>query len=341
MKEEPMKDSSNRAVYVQTNEADENQVLAFRRERDGSLSKLGSYSTGGAGDGQPHLTSQGSVVLTSDGSHLLVTNAGSGDLSVFAVTSDGLREPRTVATGPAPKSVSEHDGIIYVLNTGGPSLSGFRLDGLEPLGEYELAEGSDPAQVGFAPDGSRLVVTDRGADAILQYVVDESGRLGEQHVSPSAGPTPYGFAFSGDTLVVTEAFGAAKGKAAASSYRLSGGDATPVSRSVGNGRSEICWAVVSRDGHFVFTTNFADGAVSRYAIGVDGSIALEDAAAGLAVEGRPGLRDEDLSDDGRFLYAVDVDAQRVFGWSVDAGGELAPVGSWEGLPATAAGLAAS
>ena len=72
----------------------------------------------------------------------------------------------------------------------------------------------------------------------MHYAVDESGRLGEARVSPSAGPTPYGFAFAGDTLVVTEAFGAAKGKAAASSYRLGGEAATPVSRSVGNGRRD-------------------------------------------------------------------------------------------------------
>ena len=40
--------------------------------------------------------------------------------------------------------------------------------------------------------------------------------------------------------------------------------------SVGNGRSEICWAVVTPDGRYAFTTNFADGAVSRYAIGTGG-----------------------------------------------------------------------
>jgi 6-phosphogluconolactonase len=55
----------------------------------------------------------------------------------------------------------------------------------------------------------------------------------------------------------------------------------------------------------------------------------------------PGLRDEDLSGDGRFLYAIDADGGRIYGWSVGPGGALAPVGSWEGVPATVAGLAAS
>jgi hypothetical protein len=69
--------------------------------------------------------------------------------------------------------------------------------------------------------------------------------------------------------------------------------------SVGNARSEICWAVVTPDDQFAFTTNFADGAVSRYSIAADGSRSLDDATAGIAVDGMPGLRDEDLSGDGR------------------------------------------
>jgi hypothetical protein len=79
---------------------------------------------------------------------------------------------------------------------------------------------------------------------------------------------------------------------------------------------------------------------TRYSIDQDGALDLEDAAAGTSVEGRPGLRDEDLTPDGRYLYAVDADAQRVFGWAVGEDGSLAPLGSWDGLPATVAGLAA-
>jgi hypothetical protein len=56
--------------------------------------------------------------------------------------------------------------------------------------------------------------------------------------------------------------------------------------------------------------------------------------------GAKGVRDEALSADGRFLYALDADARSVFGWRVGAGGELDPVGSFEGLPETVAGLAA-
>jgi 6-phosphogluconolactonase len=331
-------------VFVQTNEAEGNRVIVFEGGNDGALTQLVSVATGGRGDGVPHLTSQGSVLLIQDGGRLLVANAGSGDVSVLTVA-EAVSLEQVVPTGPAPKSIAEHMGLVYVLNTGEPSLAGFRLmaDGLEPLAgsRCDLARGADPAQLGFTPDGTGLVVTERGTNSLRVFPVGENGLLGEPVETASSGPTPYGFAFGANgVLIVTEAFGAEKGKAAASSYRLSGTFAEPVSRAVGNGRSEICWAVVTRDGRYAFTTNFADGAVSSWRIGDDDSLTLENAVAGTAVEGQPGLRDEDLSRDGRFLYAIDADAGRIFGWSVESG-TLSPIGSWDGIPATVAGLAAS
>jgi 6-phosphogluconolactonase (cycloisomerase 2 family) len=332
-------------VFIQSNEADENRIHAFRRGEDGQLSEPVVVSSGGQGDGVPHLTSQGSVVVTSDGTQLLVTNAGSDDVSVFSVA----EEPRLVTVAPsggvAPKSVAVRDGLVYVLNTGDRSIVGLTLRDDEllelPGSRRELEADADPAQVGFTPDGSALVVTDRGTNAVLIYSVDEQGRLGDPLVTASAGPTPYGFTFAtGGTLVVTEAFGAAKGKAAASSYRLDGRGAEVVTSSIPNGRSEICWAVASADGRYVFSTNFADGAVSCYSVSSLGELMLDNATAAVTVDGVPGLRDEDLSGDGRFLYAIDADGGRVFGWRVDDGA-LTPVGSWNGLPKTVAGLAAS
>jgi 6-phosphogluconolactonase len=331
------------AVFVQTN-APHNEVVAFTRAADGSLVQAGTYATGGAGDGNPHLTSQGSVTLTRDRRHLLVTNAASGDVSVFAINGSMLELTKTVPVGPAPKSIAEHDGLVFVLATGDATIHGFRLiDGdLVPVdGAVRTLSTPDGAQVGFTPDGRALIVTERGADTISSYAVGMDGMLGEPRTIASLGATPYGFAISAEgTLVVTEAFRAEKGAAAASSYRVDGDAITPGTASIGNGRSEICWAVITNDGRYAFTTNFADGAVSRYAVGMDGSLTLEDATAGVTQDGRPGLRDEDLSDDGRFLYTIDADRGQVVAWSVDAAGNLSTVGSWGGLPTTIAGLAA-
>jgi 6-phosphogluconolactonase len=335
------------AVYVQTNDDSGNQVLAFSRGSDGSLDSVGSYATGGKGTGAAHLPSQGSLVVSGD--TLLVVNAGSDDVSAFAIVPDGLRLVNRISSGGStPRSIAVQDDLVYVLNTAAPAnVTGFRIkeDGTLvtiPGAVKELsAPDSDPAQVAFSPDGSALVVTERATDAIVVFPVSTDGSLGQLTKQPSSGPTPYGFAFtSTGTLVVTEAFRAEKGKAAASSYLVGSGTVEPVARSVGNGRSEICWAVVSKDDRYAFTTNFADGAVSRYAIAGDGSLRLEDATAGLAVDGQTGLRDEELSSDGRFLYAIDADGRRIYGWEVGENGRLAQVGSWDGLPVTAAGLAA-
>jgi hypothetical protein len=66
----------------------------------------------------------------------------------------------------------------------------------------------------------------------------------------ASGETPYGFDFTPEgSLIVTEAFGGASGAAAASSYAVAGGgQLTAVSGSVGDTRSEVCWAAVTNDG---------------------------------------------------------------------------------------------
>jgi 6-phosphogluconolactonase len=83
--------SDDAGVYTQTNDPGGNQVIAYRRSPDGTLTQLGAYDTGGLGTGTPHLASQGSVVLSDDGHWLFAANAGSDDLSVFAVAADARR----------------------------------------------------------------------------------------------------------------------------------------------------------------------------------------------------------------------------------------------------------
>jgi 6-phosphogluconolactonase (cycloisomerase 2 family) len=333
-------------IYVQTNDADANEIVAYSRAADGSLTRRGSYPTGGRGTGKPHLPSQSSVVV--DDGRLLVANAGSGDVSLFAIDGDGLRLLDRAAAGTTPTSVAARDGLVYVLANGDAAVSGFRIDG-EALVELPgsrrslSGEAADGAQVSFSPDGRTLVVTERGSNSISSFRVDERGYADGPETIPSAGATPYGFDFTrAGAVVVTEAFGGEKGKAAASSYSLTApGRLEPVSGSVADSRSEVCWAAVTRDGRFVYVTNFGDGTISSYGIRDDGTIELAEAVAASTRLGEPGIRDEAITPDGRFLYAIDADAQRVHGWEIGADGRLTPVGSFDGVPATVAGLAAS
>lgn len=339
-----MKEQAGGFVYVQTNDADHNEVVVFARRSGGELERLGSHLSGGKGSGEPHLPSQSSVVL--DGDRLFVTNAGSDDVSLFALEGDqAALLDRVASGGSTPRSIAVNGDRVYVLNTGGePNVAGFALDGdrLVAVEGSTRRAGSDPAQVAFSPDGRTLLVTDR-ADKIYAFAIDGDGRAQDKVTHESSGATPYGFDLREDgVLVVTEAAGAQVGKASASSYKLGGpAQLAPVSGAVASTRSEVCWAVISKDGQTVFVTNFGDGTISTYAIDADGSIALRDAVAATTVDGTPGIRDEALSSDGEYLYALHADTGRVFGWKVGAGGELSAVGSANGLPLTAAGLAAS
>ena len=73
-----METSMEGAVFVQTNAA-HNEVIAFARDAAGTLTHVGTFATGGAGSDEAHLPSQGSVTLTGDRRHLLVTNVASDD----------------------------------------------------------------------------------------------------------------------------------------------------------------------------------------------------------------------------------------------------------------------
>jgi 6-phosphogluconolactonase (cycloisomerase 2 family) len=143
-------------------------------------------------------------------------------------------------------------------------------------------------------------------------------------------------------MIVSEAFGGTTGAAAASSYAVSGaGELTMVSGSVGDTRSEVCWVALTKDDRFAYVTNFGDGTVSSYEITADRSLRLRDPVAASARQGEKGIRDEAISSDGRYLYAIHADAQKLFGWAVGQGGQLTQVGEFGGVPGTVAGLAAS
>jgi len=345
---------SQGAVYVMTNEADANRVIAYERAGDGSLGRPRTYATGGRGTGRIRLSSQDPVVLSEDGRRLYVVNVGSDDVSVFAVRHARLRLiDREPSGGDLPYSltVSPNGRTLYALNNGGAetgNISGFRIDRrgeLSPLPRSTRplsAAGADPAQVRFSPDGRSLVVTEKATNRLLTFPVDREGRAGAPVVHPSSGPTPFGGDFTRNgRFVVTEAFGGAIGQAAASSYALdAGGRLTTISASVRNGQEEVCWTVLSRDDRFAYVTNFGNGTISSYAVAEDGSLELVDPVAAFTTLGELSIRDHGLSENGRYLYAIDITSRRVHAWRVQDDGDLDPLGAFPGLPPTVAGLAA-
>jgi 6-phosphogluconolactonase len=200
---------------------------------------------------------------------------------------------------------------------------------------------ADPAQISFTPSGGALIATERGTNSISSYVLDQRGYAQGPTTIKSSGQTPYGFGLTKDgSLIVSEAFGGATGAAAAPSSAVSaGGELTMMSGSVGDTRSEVCWGALTKDDRFAYVTNFGDGTVSCYEITAGRSLKLHDPVAGSTGHGRKGFRDEAISADGRYLYAID--AQKLVGWAIGQDGHLTPAGDFGGVPETVAGLAAS
>ncbi len=330
------------AVYTLTNDPAGNHVLVWTRAASGVLSPAGSYATGGTGSGDA-LGSQGALILSSDGRFLFAVNAGSNDLSVFTTGPDRLTLVDRVASGGTrPISLTVARDLLYALNAGDPGgIAGFRVaaDGhLSPLaGSVRPLSGpaTGPAQVQFSPDAGVLVVTEKMTNTIDTYQVDANGLATGPMPQMSAGQTPFGFAFdSRGRFFVTEAMASSL-----SSYSVSRtGAVTLLSMSVVNGQAAACWAVVTENGQYVYTSNAQSGSISGYRITTDGTVTL-------MADGRTGLTganptDMALSAGSRYLYALTGANSAVWGFRVGDDGSLTPVPGAVNLPAGVVGLAA-
>lgn len=267
---------------------------------------------------------------------------------MFSVRRRGLRLTEVQPSGGLqPVSVTEHRGLVYVLNAGSDNISGFRLgrDGrLRPIhGSTRSLSGvgTGPAQVSFSPDGDALVVTEKATNKIVTFQVDRDGFPGLGLIQDSNGQTPFGFAFGKrDQLFVSEAFGGAPDASATSSYEIGrDGLLTTVSASVGTNQTANCWVVVTPNGRFAYVTNTGSGSISGYKIGFDGELELLDADGLTGVTGG-GPIDLALTDSGRFLYSVNTGTNTIGAFRVHSDGSLTALPLTAGLPSGANGLAA-
>lgn len=335
-------------VFVLSNQQAGNAVLRFERQRDGSLVQAGSYPTGGDGTGGG-LGSQGAVTLDDSGRYLYAVNAGDATVSSFRVRRDGLELIDVVASGGVmPTSVTVHRELVYVLNAGDPgSISGFTVrDGdLEPISGSTMplsGPGTAPAQVSFTPDGDRLIVTERATQQFSVYTVDHQGVASGPTTVVSAGVTPFGFDFDNrHHLIVSEAAGgpATPDASTVSSYDLRRDAFDVVSPAVPTTETSACWIAMTPNGRFAYSGNAASMSITGYAIGAHGELTI------LTPDGKTGaatasVTDLAISTDGQAIYAR-MGNGTIGAWAINHDGTLTPVGTFSGLPAGAAGIAAS
>ena len=273
------------AVFVMTNAANNNQIVAYKRNSDGSLEEGHTFPTGGRGSGgvTDPLGSQGALTLNEKHTLLFAVNAGSGNISVFQVRGSNLTLLETVPCGGSePVAVAQHGSLVYVVNAGGASdLVGFRLtpDGhLKQIARsttYLSTGVSGPGSLSFSPDGEFLLVTEKLTNNVDAFHIQSNGTLGPIVVNPSAGPGAFAVSFApnGTALVVETGPTGGTNASAISSYTVvSNGTLTPISASVPTLGAATCWLAVTPNGQFVYTSNSASSTISGFVLSASGAL---------------------------------------------------------------------
>jgi 6-phosphogluconolactonase (cycloisomerase 2 family) len=385
-----------------------NQIAAYYRAPSGALTLAGYFATGGQGSGPSKrfagdgLGASHSVQLSDDHKWLFVTNAGSNDLSVFKVNVDenttvatlaqkGLELVDVYPTGDGsmnnrfPNSVTQHGNLVYVLNAGdNASVTGFKLSAkgrLTPIANstrvlnagqvYPPDTATNPAQVSFTPDGTRLIVTLKdgpagvagitttGPGRILVFSVDSTSGLlsGTYEENDLANHGPFGFSFDNNgNLLVALFVGGPKNTGAAGAFSVNAnntltsipanntlGQLVPISANeIPNQQLDSCW--LQNNGSFAYTANYTTNNITSYSIGPDGSLKLLAAVAGTAdaTSNSQGATPLDIrvSPGGGFLYDVLPGSGHVAAWKINADGSLTKIAEYGGLPVTVNGDAA-
>jgi 6-phosphogluconolactonase len=335
------------AVFVMTNDAEANAIVAYDRTPYGTLQSPRSYETGGRGSGGTvdPLGSQGSLTLSDDGSLLFAANAGSGTVSVFRVFGTHLAlVDRATSGGSEPNAVAQHGKNVYVLNTAGSSsVVGFRLFNgklvrIPDSQRFLSGNFANSASLAFSPDGRFLVVTERTSNSIDVFRVQPDGRLSAITINPSAGPGAFSAVIAPNGTVVVSETGTGGMTSAASSYSIApDGKLLPVTVSAPTLGAANCWNVVTPDGRFVYNSNAGTGSIAGFQIGADGSLRpIGSTIVGVNPAGSANL-DITISADGRFLYSLNAGTGAVGMFSIQRDGSLVNLGTVGGLPA-AAGL---
>ncbi len=329
---------ADHVVFVQTDNTAGNQVVAYDRVDNGTLTLANTYNTGGVGgvlngSAVDHLASQGSLTYDHDNALLYAVNAGSNTVSVFSVDGDQLTLRQVIDSGGTfPVSVTASRDLVYVLNAqDGGSVSGYRVAG----GKLHPIEGSvrslgltiptdtsqfthTPGQVAFSPDGSQVIVTTKATtNAIDVFAVRPNGRLSDSPVVNSEpGTVPFAVSFdAAGHLVLAEA-----GTNALAAFTLNPDGTISLIDAVPSGQPATCW-IASAQGYF-FASNAGGPSESGYQAAPNGQLTLVGSTTT-----DPGTVDASASTGGQFLYIQTGKNGIVDEFTVNANGTLTPIGS--------------
>jgi 6-phosphogluconolactonase (cycloisomerase 2 family) len=300
-----------RVLFVQTDNPSGNQVVAYDRAFNGTLTQAGVFNTGGlggvlSGSEVDHLASQGSLAFDQASDTLYAVNAASNTISVFSVYGDHLALRQVISSGGAfPVSITVSRGLVYVLNAEeGGSVQGFatifghlvpvpgsnRALGLNPSATPQFV--NTPGQVAFSPNGQQLIVTTKanGSDIDVFHVYPFGQLSATPVVNPEGETVPFAISFDREGhLVIAEAAGFL------ASFSLSPAGTVTQLDSVATEQKATCWVVAN--GSFFIASNAGSASLTGFLSGPGGTLTLLGNEATDA-----GTVDAAVSDDQRFLY---------------------------------------
>jgi 6-phosphogluconolactonase len=334
------------AVFVMSNAADKNEVIAFERNANGTLGDSVSYDTHGRGSGgtTDPLESQGSVTLSQDHSLLFAVNPGSGNITVFNVHRSAALSflSKTPSGGAQPSAIAQSGGLVYVLNSGGAgSLVGFHLDNSGQLRQIKDSTAfltgttTGGASLAFSPDGQFLVATERVANNIDVFHVQADGTLSPIVVNSNPAPGTFSVAFAPNGAAIVSETGAptATNGSAISSYKVNpDGTVTAITQSLPTLAAGNCWNAITPDGTKVYVSNSGSDNVSGFNIGKDGTLTP---IGGTILGNNPsGSHNVDIavSADGKFVYTINSQSGNVGVFAINADGSLTSLGQAGNLP---------
>jgi len=195
---------------------------------------------------------------------------------------------------------------------------------------------TSPGQLGFTPDGKKLVVTTKaGTNAVDVFAIGPNGRPSEAPVvNTPATPVPFAFTFQPGTgrLVVGEA-----ATSSLTTYVLQGDGSLADPRSLSDGQSALCW--ITRVRGYYYVSNTGSNTVSGYRLDRAGTPSLVTPTGVVAIT-EAGPIDSAAAAD-RFLYVENGAAGTVDEFRVEVDGALTSLGAITGLPPGIEGIAAT
>jgi 6-phosphogluconolactonase len=331
------------AVFLMTNDAQSNEVMAYTTTDYGTLGSPRKFQTGGRGSGgnADPLSAQGSLSFSQDKNWLFAVNAGSGTLSVFRVVDSSLILTDQVATeGAEPVSVSQNGNLVYVLNAAGSSsVVGFyfqegHLTRIEGSQRFLSANGAKPGAVALSPDGHFLLAVEETGNKVDVFEVKADGTLSSITVNPSAGPGAFAVSVAPTGTAIVSETGTTGATAAISSYHVNAnGSLTTLSASLPTLGAANCWNAITPNGQFVYASNAGSSTIAGFAIGSGGVLtALPGTVVGTNPAGSGNL-DIAISANGKFLYSLNSAGGSVGMFAINVDGTLTNLGTVGGLPA--------